>query len=160
MIATADDWQRVGDAIQTRMVELSIGPADVQALGGPTGKPLTNYLAGTPIKRRDVKRRLCKALGWAPNSIDRIVAGEEPTVVTDNPGEATADEAPRSALALLEAMENQMGDLEGSVSAIDEKIANLRSTFLDVVVELGDIREALRSSGIDVPRPRRSEEGS
>jgi hypothetical protein len=139
MIATADDWRRVGNAVTARMEYLSIGPSDIEALGGPTGKPLSGYLDGTPIKRRDVKRRLCKALGWSPNSIDRILAGDEPMVLTDNPGTASAvEESPWGTMALLEALDERMGGVESSLS---------------------EVLDALRVAGIEVPRSDRHQDG-
>lgn len=146
MIATADDWRRLSKAVGDRMGDLSIGPSDIEALGGPSGKSLGRYLKGTPIKRTDVKRRLCQALGWSPNSIDRIIAGKTPVVVTDDPKKApAAGGSPQSVMPLLGVMplldllDGRMSEVESSLSAI---------------------LEALRAAGIEVHPSRRNQDGS
>lgn len=114
---SADDWARVAAALKGRMRELSFGPSDIRALGGPTDRPLAGYLAGGPIVRQDVKRRLSNALGWTPGSIDMILRGRDPTVlanpVTDRtePGQ-TLRSIQRELSQLTERLEAVLRDLD------------------------------------------------
>jgi hypothetical protein len=73
----ADDWQRVGRAIEQRINELSLTVAEIDRLG-VSDKTLKGYLGGQPIVRKDKRRKLCGALRWTPRSIDLILDGGEP----------------------------------------------------------------------------------
>lgn len=73
-----DRWTAVGDAIAARMSQLSLSKAEVIRASGVSDKTLAGYLAGQPIVRPDKRRGLCDALGWTPDSIDRILNGDPP----------------------------------------------------------------------------------
>jgi hypothetical protein len=81
MEPTEKDWRRVGQAIEARMAELVIGPGEIKNRKGPSDKPLKGYIAGGRIVRLEVRRRLCRALEWTDDSIDRILRNEEPVPV-------------------------------------------------------------------------------
>jgi hypothetical protein len=80
----ADDWQRVGIALRRRIEdELRWTLAEAIEASGVSDKTLTGYMDGQPIKRRDKKRDLCEAIGWAPDSIERLLRGEDAEVVDE-----------------------------------------------------------------------------
>lgn len=67
------------DRIAERMAKLGLSPTDLETRSGLTGPGLA------PIRRGEIrkyqvrlKRSVCKALIWTPDSIDRILDGKEP----------------------------------------------------------------------------------
>jgi hypothetical protein len=73
----------IGKAIQDRMDALRLDPTIVHKRGGPSDKPLKGYTEGNPIGTRSAERRLCAALRWTPDSIERMRKGLEPIVLAD-----------------------------------------------------------------------------
>lgn len=78
-------WAEVGRRIEQRIDELNLTKAEVIRLSGVSDKTLSGYIDGLPIRRRDKKRDLALALGWLPNSIDRILDGGEPEEAWEPP---------------------------------------------------------------------------
>lgn len=107
----ADDWKRVGGAIQARIADLALSKAEVIRQSGVSDKTLTGYINGNPIKRPDKRRELCLALGWTPDSIDRLLAGNEPKEL---------DAAP-------------MTDLSKRFDALDERMAAIEQALRDLL---------------------------
>lgn len=66
-------WQAVGQAITHRIDALHRTKAEIIRLSGVSDKTLDGYMAGKPIVRKDKMRDLCAALGWTPDSIDRLL---------------------------------------------------------------------------------------
>ena len=70
------DWARLGRCVRSRREELGLTQAEVHAAGGPS--PATLYLLETGQRdsyRPRLLRGLERALGWAPESIARVLAG-------------------------------------------------------------------------------------
>jgi hypothetical protein len=109
-----DNWKIVGDAIAARIAALHVTKAEIIRKSGVSDKTLDGYIEGKPIRRRDKARDLCLALGWTPDSIDRILGGELPREAA--PWQlplASAEsqlEADRERLAELEAEQQQQGE--------------------------------------------------
>lgn len=85
MTPVDEDWRRVGRAIEQRIADRLLSKSEVIQASGVSDKTLNGYIAGEPIKRIDKKRDLAKALGWTPDSIDRIYRGEDPIEVAGQP---------------------------------------------------------------------------
>lgn len=103
-----DAWTEVGRRIRNRINELQLTQAEAIRRSGVSDKTLTGYMDGKPIHRRDKRRGLCQALGWTPDSIDRILDGLDPLPADDpatypDPGlEARVSELERRYARLLE----------------------------------------------------------
>lgn len=68
----------VADAIRQRMRELGINQAELIRRSGVSDTTLRKALKGEPVKAVQKRYDLARALGWTPDSIDRLTAGEEP----------------------------------------------------------------------------------
>lgn len=75
------EWSDVGRAIERRMRQLGLTPAEVIRASGVSFKSLKGYIAGKPIIRRDKARDLAGALGWEADAFSLILAGRPPTVI-------------------------------------------------------------------------------
>lgn len=71
-------WDLVADAITARMRELRLTQADLKRKSGVSQTSLTGYLRGEPIRRLDKRWAICEALRWTSDSIDQLLAGQEP----------------------------------------------------------------------------------
>lgn len=122
-----DRWRTVGKAVAARMDELGLTKAELIRRSGVSQKTLDAYLDGQPIVRVDKKRGLCEALRWMPNSIDRLLAGEDPVSISAEPS-----------LSELELTER--------VKALEEQNARIRAALAQVI-------ETFSSLGVENPLP-------
>jgi transcriptional regulator with XRE-family HTH domain len=83
------DWRVARPRIQQRMEELRLSAADLARASGLSDKHVRRLLNGDDmtVPRDQTLWALCDALRWTPDSIDRILAGGEPTEVEDESGE-------------------------------------------------------------------------
>jgi hypothetical protein len=90
------------------MAELRWTPVDLHRASGLSDKHIRTLLNGgdTVVPRNVTLWALCDALGWTTDSIDRILAGEEPVLafVDDESGEVSRLEALAGRLAEIEAV--------------------------------------------------------
>lgn len=86
---TDDNWHRLADKVIERRTQLDMTQQDVQAAGGPATATLRNIEGAHQTSyRRAILARLERALGWAPGSVNSILAGGDPTPATsDNPAQ-------------------------------------------------------------------------
>lgn len=114
-----EDWPRLAHALDARIAELHLTQAGIQAKGGPSPAKVREIINGrsttlSPSKRRDLER----AIGWAPGSIDRILAGGEPTLLSDEASVFLSRiRHPYQAALISDAIEN---DDKGLVAALEE----------------------------------------
>lgn len=128
-VPTNADWQRLAQHITNRRNALGLTQAQVAAAGGPSvatmrlveGALQTSY-------RGSVLGRLEAALQWQPGSIDRILAGGDPTPIRP----ADPDPQPRNGL-------------EAELRAIADNTArsdHVRQWARDLLAQLAGIRAA------------------
>jgi transcriptional regulator with XRE-family HTH domain len=83
-VATNGAWTYVADHVQRRMNELGISQAELARRSNVSAPTVRAIMNGTP--RGDttppLKSKIATALEWSPDSIDLILAGEEPVPVT------------------------------------------------------------------------------
>lgn len=132
MTDQSERWGAVADAIRSRMKELRVTKAEVIRASKISDKTLDGYLAGRPIKREDKARGLCIALQWSLDSIDRILAGDEPVTELyfegarereifygNAPGRSAADDLPDAEVEELE--EARLRRRESGDDALDDE---------------------------------------
>src|ERR1700722_3152612 len=81
MPSTVDSsgWARVAEAARQRLTDMRrIGnKRQLQDESGVSVATWRNLLDGKPVKRLDVKARICDYLGWPVDGIDKILAGQK-----------------------------------------------------------------------------------
>ncbi len=114
--ADAPAWDRVGHLIRSRRAELDLTQDDL-GVSKAVASALENGRQ-TSYSTRTLAR-VARALGWTPDSIDRILAGGDPQATTgqahDDGHQVDADVAS----AILE--------LQARVAAIEVELAELRA---------------------------------
>lgn len=75
-------WRAVGRAIEERLADTGATWTAFYVASGVSEPTISGIRKGRPVKRRDKLRGISRALGWSPDSIDRMLRGEDPIVVT------------------------------------------------------------------------------
>jgi transcriptional regulator with XRE-family HTH domain len=101
------DWNTVGTLMRARMTQLAMDQQDVVNVSGVsrgTVGPILNGEGGNYRPKNLAK--ICAALGWTPDSIDRILEGREPAELSPQTDELTEALAAfdRASRALTEAI--------------------------------------------------------
>lgn len=119
------------DAIDARMNELDLSPTDLEEAAGVSGTGLMNLRRGEV--RRYQKRLtspVCRALHWTPDSIARILRGEEPI--------STRPVRPEELLGLLEGMDDttdaaveRFEGISRQLAALEDRVAALEGLSLE-----------------------------
>jgi Helix-turn-helix domain len=78
-----EDWSRLGAEIRRRRSELMVTTAELSRASNVSRSTIDEYAAGTLRNkwRPDKVRDLCLALGWTPDSFQRVLDGETPLLV-------------------------------------------------------------------------------
>jgi hypothetical protein len=84
-----DGMESVQVIITKRVKQLGLDQAGLARLVGMSHTSAGQFMAQSKIQRATTTARYCTALGWSPDSIDRILRGEEPELL-DQPKEHTA----------------------------------------------------------------------
>lgn len=107
----ADGWARVAHAVVRRRVHLGLTQEEAS---GRAGLSATTWrLLENEVQTRYRRLTLAgveRALGWAPGSIDAILAGDEPSVTDDGRGPATATPADDDAIVRLRGKVARLSD--------------------------------------------------
>ena len=84
-----DAWKHAGQRVRERRVGLSLSEA-AAARRAELDVEIWQRVerGGGRLCRRRRVEAVCTALGWAPDAIERMVAGEEPAVLTVGTGHA------------------------------------------------------------------------
>src|SRR5687768_2738282 len=91
-----EGWPRVGKAVRDRRMDLGRTQRECATAAGVSEMTWFNLEAGKSVKAR-TSRKASEALGWTPDSIDRILAGKNPL---DNDAEALIDSIARHPITL------------------------------------------------------------
>jgi transcriptional regulator with XRE-family HTH domain len=84
------NYQRLAQYVKARRVELGLRQSDL----GVSAARVSQTERGEHAPLSDLSSgAICKALGWAPGSIDRILRGEEPVLVFDRTEVTSAGKA-------------------------------------------------------------------
>lgn len=111
------DWERLAKLVRARRKQLRMTQAQLGAESG-TSEPTVRHLEAQVRQTfsDDTLIAISKALGWSPDSIDRVLAGNEPVVDAGLAGgyERERDEDIRELLATVAALERRVAELERS----------------------------------------------
>ena len=92
------DWPGVWRAVDARREHLGWLKADLYRNTETSEGTYRKMAAGIGITRAAKRAKISRALGWSPDSIDRMLRGEDPIVVTSA---AVITERPQLALERL-----------------------------------------------------------
>jgi AraC-like DNA-binding protein len=101
------DWSDVRSHIHARMAELRLSVVDLARASGLSEKHVRTLLNDGPeqsLPRDQTRWALCDALRWTPDSIDRILDGDEPLEAEDASGEVRRLDQIDGRLAEMEAL--------------------------------------------------------
>lgn len=108
----AAQWVKVGEAVRARRLYLGL-PQGAGGVSSATWRKIESavgwpYLASTLAK-------VCRALMWTPDSIDRLLRGQD-VVESDD-----AAPTPDALAATLERIEDRLGRIEERLDDISER---------------------------------------
>lgn len=107
-----EDWASVGRALTRRAFDdLRLTKAELIRRSGISAKTVSRYLAGEPIVRRDKERALCAAVGWSPDSVERILAGGDPVEAVETEPSKSLQQVVDELVAQVDALEREVAEL-------------------------------------------------
>lgn len=108
------DWARVAETVKRRRTDLGLSQRAAALRAGLS--PTTWGQLETHAQKIDdlTKPKVARALNWTTDSIDRLLAGEEPTVDPDAKEPATIEE-----------VDDRLSRLEARFDSMEEKIDRL-----------------------------------
>jgi len=98
------DWARAGREVKLRRIEVGWKSQEDAALAAGVGVTPWRKVEGGLRTSLGTRTRVAIALGWPPDMIDRIAAGEDPPVVYDGDR--------------LTALETRFGQVEAMVTEL------------------------------------------
>lgn len=110
-----EPWSRLADHVRRRREELHLSQQQLGEAAGTTGRLISDIerQARTNFEPATL-RAVARALGWTPNSVKLILAGEEPEAVKL----LAPDQEER-----LRALERQLVELRAELKAVREERA-------------------------------------
>lgn len=112
-----DDWAQVGQRVKARRQELRMTQLALATAAGTSESTIRVLESARRVPATPALRAISQALGWTPDSIERLAAGDEPA--EPEPGAAPAEVA-----AELQALRDQ-------ISVLSERIEELFSQRAD-----------------------------
>lgn len=135
---TADDWKRLGKAIEDRRFHRGYSQEELVKRGGPSHQTVRNIERGLPADYRPTTfRKLDRALDWRDGTSEKILNGTateaELAEVVARPGTATGGGfvIPRTGPSTAELIERaEQGDPEAQ-QAVQDALRDLAAVFRD-----------------------------
>lgn len=132
--------------IAARMRQLSLGPAELAERAGVSQAGLRHLRRG---HRKDYQPRftgpVCRALGWTPDSIERILAGGEPVL----DGEPAVDRDPT-----LREVRDLLRETRDDVARLTALVDDATGTSTAALAALAEQVRRLAGSPSAASRPR------
>lgn len=123
--AAGDDWRRVWAAVDQWREDAGW---TWQRVYKATGISDATFGAmkreGQPIRRADKLNALCQGLGWSRGSIDDVLAGRSPTIVSDARAtdEPTAGDLAQQLRALTDRVSQQLDEMLDRIEALERQL--------------------------------------
>jgi transcriptional regulator with XRE-family HTH domain len=131
MIVSVDDrWRAVAEAVRRRRLALGLTvPEACAASAGMVSVAVWSILENARQDRYKERSLagVAKALQWPPDAIERVLAGEDPALLTAAP----ADDRAETVEQRVEALAAKLGELERSLAERDRVIEELRRRLED-----------------------------
>lgn len=118
-----DPWSLVAEAVDERRRQLGMTWRQVADAGGPSEQTMQKLRhQGVPIGEV-TQTRLCRALGWEPDGIARLLVGAEPVeaVRQSESLDERLDRVADALEALREVQHRQSGAIEALIAEIREE---------------------------------------
>lgn len=122
------NWQNVWAAIDARRVDLAWSKARMYRETGTSERTFQKMSEGVPIARDAKRVQVCRALGWTPDSIDRILDGGEPEMDSTEP---VSQPDVADVLRRVELLEELVTELRETQAEEAERTAHSASAILD-----------------------------
>ncbi len=134
-------WKRVAEAVTSRLVELGMSWTALYDSGAISEPTMRAMRRGQPLQRPYKRAALTRALGWTPDSIDRLLAGKPAQLVE-----------PVAAGPSYE----QVAQLPERVSAIEAELAELRARVALLEGPGGEVRSLRAAADAGGARPAKT----
>lgn len=92
-------YRQAGEQIAARRKALKLSMRAAAQLGGVSPTAWSDLEAGKHPPTDSTQLAVCRALGWTPDSIDRLLAGKKPKLAVSSPSD---DDGVERRFALLE----------------------------------------------------------
>ncbi len=116
---TPDAWRAVADAVRSRRRELRLVGRDIENAG--VSRTILSLIENGRQDRYETRLlvNLCRALQWAPDSIDRLLEGGQPVVALTSRNGTTETRAPAALSGKLEQLsQSDRAYIEGLVDRL------------------------------------------
>ncbi len=152
------DWVTARQRIQQRMAELRLSNVDLARASGLSEKhvrTLVNDGSDVSVPRDQTRWALCDALQWTPDSLDRILDGDEPVEAGDESGDVSRLDLLDGRLAEIEALATtglaQLRNQQDEMAKFWRLLRQLEGELRSVEVALVQLREAQRPGDAGPP---------
>lgn len=100
-------------------------------------RPLRYGRTETVNPKPATRAAICRALGWSPDSIDRLLEGKEPVVLTEDPAARLSD-YDRQLLELVRENARKLDELRELARTMN----NRTYTLLDMIAQVAEVLAA------------------
>ena len=130
--------RHLAERIEARRQQLGLNPTQLAAATGLSPQGLKNIRKGAIRKYQErLTLPLTRVLGWTPDSIDRLLAGEEPVELV-----------------------RPSGDVESRVESLEHRIEELTVRLAEVTLRVGLLSDGVQHGARVRRAPRTSKPAS
>jgi hypothetical protein len=124
-------WKKIGEYVEAYVERRGITWETFYAESGVSEATVSKVRKGEPIVRADKRAAVCRALNWSNESIELVLAGNEPTILPtpprsgNEPGTGSLPPAAR-----LEVLDRELEALGQRVTTLTALVAEHRVAIL------------------------------
>jgi DNA-binding XRE family transcriptional regulator len=123
----------MAEAIEARRVEMKIGKGELAKAAGVTAQGIAPLRKGYRRRYQErLTRPFCEALGWTPDSIERLMSGLDPIVTREPPARRDQDIQHIDYRALLDALDRSNHRLDDHFDEVRRELQELRRQLDDL----------------------------
>lgn len=120
-------WAHVAERADARRIELELSKAAFYKAAGISETTFRKMKAGTALASDHRRVRFCRALGWEPECIDDILAGNPPKVRALRPVEGTGDPAARGRTGMSDSAAGSPSPLSELAALVEQLAVDLQA---------------------------------